>query len=558
VTTVMKPQRQEKTRLGRVVALLAMLVTACGTSSSSSGVSDSSSPAAKGGTATVGMAAGDIDHLEPTLWYFAQTWEIAYAICTPLVNFPDAAGQPGAKVVGGIADLPTISSDGLTYTFKLRSGIKFSNGQPITADDVQYTFVRMLSTSLGSPATGFFSDIVGAPDLIAGTSKTLPGVVASGSTVTITLSKPLGSMLYRLTMPFTCTVPKGTVMSAVEDGSLPSTGPYMIQSYTPDRQIVMVRNPNYNSSSLGDRGKLDQITLKLGVDPAQAGLLIRSGDLATYIDRLASADATQALQDQTLKGRVFVGLLPSTIYMWLNNDVKPFDNPLVRRAVNYAINRDAILRVWGGPSQGSVTDQVLPPTMPGWKKADLYPSAGDPAQASQLLAQAGVTLPVHVVLRVRNDAAGFVEMAQVVQSELKAVGIMVDIQSAPDSVNFGVVSTRANHIAMGIQQWTQDYPDPDDFFGTLLDGNRITDTGNNNLADFNDSTTNQAIEAMDNVSGAQRAAQWNSIDGQAIGQLAPWAPLLNPTQVVLLAKGICGYVFQPVYVLDLTTLGKCP
>jgi ABC-type transport system substrate-binding protein len=504
------------------------------------------------------MASGDIDHLEPTLWYFAQTWEIAYAICVPLVNFPDAAGQAGAKVVGGIADLPTLSADGLTYTFNLRPGIKFSNGQPITADDVQYTFVRMLSPSLGSPASGFFTDIVGAPDLIAGKSKTLPGVVGSGNTVTITLSKPLGSMLYRLTMPFTCTVPKGTAMSAVEDGTLPSTGPYKIQSYTPDRQIVMVRNPNYNSGSLGVRGKLDQITLKLGVDPAQAGLLVRSGDLATYIDRLASADATQALQDQTLKGRVFVGLLPSTIYMWLNNDVKPFDNPLVRQAVNYAINREAILRVWGGPSQGAATDQVLPPTMPGWKKADLYPAAGDPTKASQLLTQSGVTLPVHVLLRTRNDSAGFVEMAQVVQSELKAVGIMVDIQSAPDSVNFGIISTRANHIAMGIQQWTQDYPDPDDFFGTLLDGNRITPTGNNNLADFNDASTNQAIEAMDNVSGPQRAAQWNTIDAQAIGQLAAWAPLLNPTQVVLLAKGICGYVFQPVYVLDLNTLGKCP
>jgi peptide/nickel transport system substrate-binding protein len=540
-----------------VVALLAILITACGTSTTPA-VSDASSPAAKGGSATVGMASGDIDHLEPTLWYFAQTWEIAYAICVPLVNFPDAAGQPGAQVVGGIADLPTISSDGLTYTFNLKSGIKFSNGQPITADDVQYTFVRMLSPGLASPATGFFSDIVGAPDLISGASKTLPGVAASGNTVTITLSKPLGSMLYRLTMPFTCTVPKGTPMTAVEDGTLPSTGPYMIQSYTPNRQIVMVRNPNYNSGALGARGKLDQITLKLGVDPAQAGLLIRSGDLATYIDRLASADATQALQDQTLKGRVFVGLLPSTIYMWLNNDVKPFNNPLVRQAVNYAINRDAILRVWGGPSQGAVTDQVLPPTMPGWKKADLYPSGGDQAKATQLLAQSGVTLPVHVLLRTRNDAAGFVEMAQVVQSELKAVGIMVDIQSAPDSVNFGIISTRANHIAMGIQQWTQDYPDPDDFFGTLLDGNRITPTGNNNLANFNDAATNQAIEAMDNVSGPQRAAQWNAIDAQAIGQLGAWAPLLNPTQVVLIAKGICGYVFQPVYVLDLNTLGKCP
>jgi peptide/nickel transport system substrate-binding protein len=555
VRTVIGGQR--RIRFGGVVALLATLIAACSTSSGTTAATDATAPAVKGGSATIGMAAGDIDHLEPTLWYFAQTWEIAYSICDPLVNFPDNAGQAGAKVVGGIADMPTISSDGLTYTFNLKPGIKFSNGQPITADDVQYTFLRMLSSALASPASGFFTDIVGAPDLIAGNSKALSGVVASGNTVTITLYKPLGSMLYRLTMPFTCTVPKGTPMTAVEDGSLPSTGPYEIQSYTPNRQIVLVRNPNYNAASLGNRGKFDTITLQLGVDPAQAGLLIRSGQMVTYIDRLAPADATQALQDATLKGQVFVGLLPSTIYMWLNNDVAPFDNPLVRRAVNYAINREALLRVWGGPSQGSVTDQVLPPTMPGWQQANLYPPAGDQAKATQLLQQSGITLPIHVVLRTRNDSAGFVEMAQVVQADLKSVGIMVDIQSAPDSVNVGVVGTRANHIAMGIQQWTQDYPDPDDFFGTLLDGNRITPTGNNNLADFNDSATNTAIEAMDNVNGPQRAAQWNTIDANAIGQLAPWAPLLNPTQVVLLSKGTCGYVFQPVYVLDLNTLGKC-
>src|SRR4030081_3263860 len=111
VTAVIRPQSHDKARFTGLVALLAIVIAACGpsTATPTPGASDASSPAAKGGSATVGMAAGDIGHPEPTLWYFAQTWEIAYAICTPLVNFPDAAGQPGAKVVGGIADMPVIS-----------------------------------------------------------------------------------------------------------------------------------------------------------------------------------------------------------------------------------------------------------------------------------------------------------------------------------------------------------------------------------------------------------------------------------------------------------------
>jgi ABC-type transport system substrate-binding protein len=295
----------------------------------------------------------------------------------------------------------------------------------------------------------------------------------------------------------------------------------------------------------------------MNVDPAQAGLQIRAGQMATFMDRLAAADATQALNDPTLAGRVFTGVLPATTYLWMNNTVAPFDNVLVRQAVNYAVSRQAILRVWGGPSQGATTDQVLPPTMPGWQQADIYPAAGDPVKAKALLAQAGVTLPIQTTLRVRSDAPGYLEIAQVVQAELGAVGINVKISSAPDSVNGGVISTTANKVPMGINTWTQDYPDPDDFFGTMLDGNRITPTNNNNYASYNNPAMNTSIEAMDAVTGSGRAAQWNQIDQQVIGTDAPWASLLNPSQVALVASGVCGYVFHPVYVLDLTTLGNC-
>lgn len=514
-------------------------------------------PAVSGGSATLGLPAGGIDHLEPTLWYFATTWEIAFATCTPLVTFPDQSGQAGDQVVGGLADLPTISSDGQTYTFTLRQGITFADGTPITAADIAYTWKRMLSPKLASPADGFFSDIVGAADYIAGKSSEIPGITTSGNSVTFKLDRPIGSFLYRMTMPFSCPVRSGTPMEAIEDGSILGTGPYTVKSYTPNQQLVLVRNPHYNAAVLGQRGMLDTITIQMNVDPAQAGLQIRAGQMATFMDRLAPADATQALGDQTLQGRVFSGTLPSTTYLWMNSTVSPFDNVKVRQAVNYAIDRQTVLRVWGGPSQGAVTDQVLPPTMPGWTQADLYPASGDVAKAKSLLQESGVSLPINTVLRVRNDAPGYLEIAQAIQEQLKAVGINAEIQSATDSVNVGIISATANKVPMGINSWTQDYPDPDDFFGTLLDGNRITPTNNNNYASFNVPSVNSEIEAMDAVSGADRAAKWNAIDQEIVGQYAAWAPLLNQAQVTLLAKGICGFVFHPVYGLDLTTLGSC-
>jgi peptide/nickel transport system substrate-binding protein len=195
--------------------------------------------------------------------------------------------------------------------------------------------------------------------------------------------------------------------------------------------------------------------------------------------------------------------------------------------------------------------------MPGYVAANSFPSAGDAAKAMSLMQESGVSGPISTTLRVRNDAPGYVPIAQAVQAQLKTIGINADIQSAPDSVNGGVISVPANKVPMGINTWTQDYPDPDDFFGPLLDGNRITPTGNNNYSSFNVADINAAIEAMDGVTGPDRAAKWNALDQQAIAEQAAWAPLVNPNQVALLAKGICGYVFHPVYNLDLTTLGNC-
>ncbi len=555
------------TKRGRWVgaAMLGGAVLLAGCSSTGGTPAASGSPsltggsgaAVAGGTAVLGLPSGGIDHLEPTLWYYATSWQVAFATCTPLLSFPDQAGNPGDQVVGGIADLPVMSDGGKTYTFTLRSGITFSNGSPITAEDVRYTWLRMLSPALASPGAGFFSDIIGASDFNAGKSKTVAGITTSGNTITFKLDKPIGSFLYRMTLPFACPVPSGTPMKAIEDGSILGSGPYIVQSYTPDRQLVLAKNTHYNAAVLGARGKLDTITIQIGVDANSAGLQIRAGQMATYMDRLASADASTALQDPTLKGRVFVGTLPSTTYLWLNNSVAPFDNVKVRQAVNYAISRDALLRVWGGPSQGSVTDQVLPPTMPGWQKAAIYPSSGDAAKAIALLKDSGVTLPINTTLRVRSDAPGYLLLAGAVQAQLAAVGINVKIQSAPDSVNGGVISVPANKVPMGINTWTQDYPDPDDFFGTLLDGNRISTTNNNNYASFNSPSANSQIEAMDAVTGASRSSQWNTIDQQIMMQNAPWVPLINPNQVSIVAKGICGYVFHPVYLLDLTTLGMC-
>jgi peptide/nickel transport system substrate-binding protein len=200
------------------------------------------------------------------------------------------------------------------------------------------------------------------------------------------------------------------------------------------------------------------------------------------------------------------------------------------------------------------TEQVLPPTMPGYVKANNYPVAGDVTAAKALMKAAGVTNSVSLTLRTLSDQPGYAQVAQVIQADLAPIGIKVNITTAPDSVNGGVISVPKNHVPMGINTWTQDYPYPDDFFNPLLDGTNITPTGNNNYASYNNPAVNTQIANLD---AKATSAQWNALDKQIIAGDAPWAPLLNPTRVTLFASGICGALIQPVYLVEFATLGKC-
>jgi ABC-type transport system substrate-binding protein len=465
-----------------------------------------------------------------------------------------ALARQGVKPISGVANAPTVSANGLTYTFKLKPGVDFANGTPITGQAIKYTFERMLSPKLASPATSFFNVIAGAPEFIAGKASTISGITATNDTVSFMLSKPVESFIYRMTLPFTCPVPIGTAMKPLENGQALLSGPYVVKSYTPQRSIVLVRNPHWNAAELGTRQFSDQINVQIGVDDTQAAPLIRAGQLNTYGAPLAPTDAVQALSDPTLKGHVFEDPLPAITYLWLNNQVAPFNSVAVRQAVNYAINRLEIVRVWGGPTQGKPADQVLPPTMPGWVQSNNYPVSGNLAKAKALMKASGVQTPVSTTLRTLSDQPGYAQVAQVIQSELAPLGIHVNIVTAPDAVNGGVIGSPKNKVPMGINTWTQDYPYPDDFIGELLYGPAITSTGNNNYAMFGVPPVDQKTAAL--ISHGS-SAQWNAQDADIIRNHAPWAPLLNPVRVTMFSSQTCGAVFHPVYLVDLATLGSC-
>lgn len=229
------------------------------------------------------MASGDIDSLDPQRWYFASTWGLANGVCTTILRYADASGAAGVKLIPGLADLPRVSAGGKTYTYRLRPA-KFANGQTITGADVKYTIERMLTPAV-DPGTGqYFYEIVGATAYVSGKAKTISGITATPTTVTFKLTAPDGSFPYKTALPNTCPVAAGTPKKPDGGANLLekySSGPFEVRSYVPNRSMVWVRNPSYNTA-LGPRGHLSQINFQIGVDPSQAGLDIKAGDIDLY------------------------------------------------------------------------------------------------------------------------------------------------------------------------------------------------------------------------------------------------------------------------------------
>ena len=231
--------------VGSVVAL-----AACGSSSSSTS-SATSSAATSNGTITEVFGTAP-DSLDPGMAYTTQALEPDQVVYTPLLGYAHVAGAAGGKLIAGLATaLPTISSDGKTYTLTLRKGLKYSNGTTVMASDFQASIER--DFKIDSPGVGFFGNIVGASEFAKTKTGHITGIVTNNSTgkITITLTSPQGDFSNILATEFAALLPASTPAKDQSTTPAPSTGPYMIQSYTPNKTIVEVRNPNFDASLFG-------------------------------------------------------------------------------------------------------------------------------------------------------------------------------------------------------------------------------------------------------------------------------------------------------------------
>jgi YVTN family beta-propeller protein len=495
----------------------------------------------------------DVGYMDPALAYDGVSWELLYATCAKLLNYPDKSGLVGSQLVPEVAQsLPTVSDGGRTYTFTIRPGFRFSppSNAPVTAETFKNTIERTLNPAMKSPVDAEFDDVVGGRAYMAGRAAHISGVAADGDKLVIRLTAPDPDLLSRLAQPFFCAVPTDTPVNPQGVRLIPSAGPYQVASYTPGQGIVLTRNPNYRGSRPHRLARIEVAVnvpgpravshvLRGSADYAFNGEVVKADAAGLAARYGAGSPAARAGHQQ-----YFVTPEPSVDFYALNTHRPLFADLRMRQAVNYAIDRAALARLGDTLSllPEPPTDHYLPPDMPGYRDTHVYPLTSDLAKARQLAR--GHADARAVLLTCNVDPC--TQAAQIIKSDLAAIGIHVEVHAVDLSTMFTEEGNPRGRFDMALQVWVADYPDPDAILNLLLETGTYVPT-------LKDPTVRAQLAAAARLSGPNRYLTYGRLDLQIARNAAPWIAYGSAPRHELFSTRVGCQTYGP-YGVDLAAL----
>ena len=529
-----------------LAAVTSIGLASCGSSDSSSGK--------EGGTLN-GTYAGFPDYLDPALSYTQEGWTAMYDTYIPLLTYKHADGAEGSEVIPGLAKaMPKISDGGKTYTLFLRPGLKYSDGTPVRASDFTYAVERAFKTdSSGSP---FYTGIVGAEKFAETKTGGIPGIETNDKSgeIVIHLTKPRGTFTNELGLMFVAPVPPDTPDSDQSTTPIPATGPYMITKANRSKGWSYARNPYWkkaNSEAMPDlpSGHMDKINVKIIRNPSTQVNETEQGKF-DWMQSQPPPDRYPELKSKFEGTQFRIEKTISTYYFWMNINKPPFDDLKVREAVNYAVDPEALERIYVGELAGS--QQILPPGMPGYEKFELFPH--DLAKAKAMIKEAD---PADMDVTVWGDSEAENEAAVVYYNDvLGQLGFNTTLKIVNPDNYFTVIGNQSTpELDTGWSDWFQDYPHPNDFFQPLLSGESILPVNNGNYAEIDDAALNAKITRLSAEEfGPKQEAEYAKLDREYM-ELAPWAPYgsLAVSTFVSSAVDLDKVIFNPTFGQDLTS-----
>jgi peptide/nickel transport system substrate-binding protein len=588
-----------------VLLALALAISACGSdnggSSESSAVENKFPPptsapsdAQKGGELQV-LFAGDVDYIDPGAAYYQPTYMIDAATQRQLQGWqPDDVQKPTPDIATAE---PEISSDGLTITFNLKSGIKFSPpvNREVKCDDFKYAIERGLLPGVANGYMGYLKDVVGMADAQKAAAKdetVAPDIEGlqcpDDQTFVIKLTKTSSAgVLGALSLPIGSPVPEEYAKQY--DAENPSTygdhqvatGPYMIENnssgeltgYTSGKEIKLVRNPNWDPSTDWRPAYLDSIDVQEGfADTVSASKKILdgsaqiSGDFSTPPTSLKQA-ATQNPEQ--------LAITPSggNRYITMNTQEPPFDDINVRKAVIAASNRTDLRNTRGGELIGPVATHFIPPGIPGFEEAGglegpdldfIQNPNGDPQLAAEYMKKAGFESGKCEqncdITMVGDDAPPGSDTATVFKDQLEQLGFNVNLQKVAHDVMYTKFCNVPKNTPSACPNvgWLKDFQDPQSILQLTFSGDEIVPSNNSNQSLLDDPKINKAIQKAVYIDDQQaRAEAWGKIDDEITAQ-APAVPWVWDNEANIESADVAGVInqFNALWDLSYTSLKK--
>ncbi|WP_433371789.1 ABC transporter substrate-binding protein [Actinoplanes sp. CA-142083] len=480
----------------------------------------------KGGTLNL-WSPQDADSWDPAISYYAWTIDMNRLYSRTLMTYTPKPGADGLILTPDLATAaPEVSADGKTYTFKLKSGLKFDDGSPITSKDIKYGIERIFAQDVVPGGPLYLIEELDQGQNYPGPYKdTDPNKLGlktvetpDDSTIVFHLKAPNANFPYELALPGGAPVPQKRDTKDKYALAPASSGPYKFESIKPGSGATLVRNTNWDASTDPNRKALPDkivLTITTNADDMDSRLIQGTADLDASQSGVQTQARTQILTNDKLKETAYNPNNGFIRYAALGTTVAPLDNIECRKAVIYASDPTTLQTARGGPiAGGDIATNMLPPNILGADpKYDPYGRAqGKPQvdKAKAALQACGKPTGFDTKIAVRNNKPAEVATATALQAALKTVGINASIEQYDGKLVSSVVGSPAVVKAKGygimISGWGADFPTGYGYLAPLAMGSFIAKTGNYNLPEINDPAINDLFTKGLAEKDAQAAA----------------------------------------------------
>lgn len=485
----------------------------------------------------------DPSTLDPAKAYDTSSINFARVLYRGLVDYDEKA-----RLVNEVAKERRISPDARTYTFILRPDVYFHSGRRVVAADFRYAIERVLDPETASDGLSFYKIIEGAAEWSdmpkdKRADKHVSGITIKGEDeISFRLTRPDATFLNILAMPFAYAVPQEWVEQLEkEDKTLSENpngcGPFKFVSWTHNASLKLVRNPRYHNKALP---RVEKLNVEIGGDEALSQMRFELGDFDLQSE-VPPADFSRLMHDKFWSKYIMHAPMMDIRYLCMNNEVAPFNDVRVRRAISYAINRAALVPLRSGritPAKGP-----LPPGMPGYNP-DLKGYDYEPERAKALLKEAGQENLKFTMWIANID--DYDKIGVSIQQDLRRIGVEVEVKQVTYS-ELKTLAGKRKQISVCILGWLQDFSDPSNFLDPLFNKKSITETASLNRAFYSNPKVNTLLDTAATETDAQKRLIMYQQAEQQIVEDAPLGFLFHTERYVMHQPWVNGYKLHPMW-----------